>query len=112
MVRLTSWELRVKGDAQPYSDILRNPDVVSSGSDGSLQISIPAAAHMAPLLRSISPANIQSLQVESRWYVDDFGGLDGAMTTGPAQPAPGMPPPQTQPANPPPPPGGYGSPDG
>jgi hypothetical protein len=110
MVRLTTWELRVKGE-DPFSDILQNPDVVRSAADGSIQISIPAAPHMAPLLKSIAPANIQSLQVESRWYVDDFGGLEEAVGTGSqaATPAPGTPPPT--PATPPP-PGGYGSPDG
>ena len=110
MVRLTTWELRVKGE-DTFSDILRNPDVVRTEADGSIRISIPAAPHMAPLLKAVSPANIQSLQVESRWYVDDFGGLE-AVGGGsqPATPAPGTPPPT--PANPPPPPGGYGSPDG
>lgn len=113
MVRLTTWELRVKGDPQPYTDVLRNPNVVSAAADGSIQISIPAAPHMAPLLKSIAPANISSLQVESRWYVDDFGGLEDAVGSGGQAPAPtpGTPP-ATQPANPPPPPGGYGSPDG
>jgi hypothetical protein len=111
MVRLEAWELRVKGDAQPYTDVLAGGGSVRPGPDGSIDVLIPVSPTMAGLLRSIPPQSIESLSVESRWYVDDFGGLEGALgaAAGPA-PAPAQP---TQPGPmAPPPAGGYGSPDG
>lgn len=111
MVRMLMWELRVKGDPEPFTDVLRGGNVVATGADGSVTVRIPANAQMAGLLKAIPPANIESLQLESRWYVDDFGGLEGALGSGaPAEaaPAPGAPTPA--PVLPPPPAGGYGSP--
>lgn len=112
MVRLTTWELRVKNDPDPFSDVLQGGGVLRTGPDGSLLVSLPASTYMAAALKAIPPQNIESLQVERRWYVDDFGGLEGAIGGGaePA-PAPAGPKPPT-PATPPPPAGGYGSPDG
>ncbi len=115
MVRLLAWELRVKGDAQAYTDVLAGGGAVSAGPGGSIDVVIPASPTMAPLLRTIPPQNIESLALESRWYVDDFGGLEGALGAGAASPAPAQPQP-TRPTQPspmaPPPTGGYGSPDG
>jgi hypothetical protein len=109
LVRLTAWELRLKGDPQPFSDLLAGAHAVRSAPGGGIDVVIPASASMASALRSIRPEQIESLQVESRWYVDDFGGLEGAVggsvepaPTGPTQPTPMAPPPA----------GGYGSPDG
>jgi hypothetical protein len=113
MVRLTSWELRLKGDPQPYTDLIANAESVRPSNGGGIEVVIPASAAMAPLLRSIRPEQIESLQVESRWYVDDFGGLEGAVGGGVAEPQPAAPTGPTQPSTlPPPPAGGYGSPDG
>lgn len=116
MVRLLAWELRVKGDAQAYTDVLAGGGAVSAGPGGSIDVVIPASPTMAPLLRTIPPQNIESLSLESRWYVDDFGGLEGALGAGAASPAPAHPQQPTQPTQPgpmaPPPAGGYGSPDG
>lgn len=116
MVRMVSWELRVKGDAQPYTDILRGANAVSTGADGSILISIPVSATMAGALRAVPPESIESLQIETRWYVDDFGGLEGALGAGAgaAEPAPQPRQPTTAPTpgTLPPPPGGFGSPDG
>ena len=111
MVRLTSWELRVKGDADPFTDVIQGGGVVRPGPDGALLVSVPAASWMASQLRAIPPQNIESLEVERRWYVDDFGGLESSIG-GAAEPAPKGTPTPTAPANPPPPKGGYGSPDG
>jgi hypothetical protein len=117
MVRMVSWELRVKGDPQPFTDVLRGANAVSTGPDGAILISIPVSATMAGALRAVPPESIDSLQIETRWYVDDFGGLEGL---GAAEPAPQQQPgtPQPKPTTPPPPstmpppPGGFGSPDG
>ena len=112
MVRMVSWELRVKGDPQPFTDVLRGANAVSAGPDGSIQISIPVSSSMAGAVRAIPPESIESLQIETRWYVDDFGGLEGVMG-GPetAQPATPQTPAQPESVTPPP-PGGFGSPDG
>lgn len=110
LVRLTAWELRLKGDPQPYTDLLAGAQAVRAAPGGGIDVVIPASAAMAPLLRSIRPEQIESLQIESRWYVDDFGGLEGAVG-GAVEPTPQAP--STQPAPmAPPPAGGYGSPDG
>jgi hypothetical protein len=118
LVRMVSWELRVKGDTQPYTDILRNANAVSTGPDGSILVSIPVSQTMAGALRAVPPQSIESLQIETRWYVDDFGGLEGAIGAGAAEPTPQQQPTAPQspstapPSTMPPPPGGFGSPDG
>jgi len=116
MVRLLAWELRVKGDPQPFTDVLASGGAVQPGPGGSIDVVIPASPTMAPLLRGIPPQNIESLSLESRWYVDDFGGLEGALGAGAATPGPAQPTQPQQPTQPsplaPPPAGGYGSPDG
>jgi hypothetical protein len=111
MVRMVSWEMRVKGDPQPFTDILKSANAVTTGADGSILISIPVSATMAGAVRAVPPASIESLQIETRWYVDDFGGLEGALagTGDAAAPTPATP---QQPPAMPPPPGGFGSPDG
>jgi hypothetical protein len=113
MVRMVSWELRVKGDSQPFNDVLRGANAVSAGPDGSILISIPVSGSMAGSLRAIPPESIESLQIETRWYVDDFGGLEGVMGgTEAPQPATPQPAPKQPESVTPPPPGGFGSPDG
>lgn len=109
MVRLDVWELRVRGDPDPYTDVLQGGGLVRSVA-GAVEVVIPASPTMAPLLARIPPESIESLTVESRWYVDDFGGLESALgasasqspAAAPAPSAPVMPPPA----------GGVGSPDG
>ncbi len=113
MVRLDVWELRVRGDPDPYSDVLQGGGLVRSVAGG-VEVVIPASPTMAPLLARIPPESIESLTVESRWYVDDFGGLESALGSSASQspgPAPVEAPKPTQPVLPPP-SGGYGSPDG
>lgn len=112
MVRMLVWELRVKGDAEPFTDVLRGGGAVTTAADGSLNVRIPANPQMAQLLRDIPPAQIESLRLESAWFVDDFGGLEGALgTAAPAPAAPGAGTPDATPSPmPAPPPGGYGNP--
>ncbi len=129
MVRLNRWELKVKGDPQPYSDFVADlAQAVRIDPDGSISVLIRPPQSTANLLRTFRPDQIESFRVEGEWYVDDFGGLDqvvGAEPTpapgpapGPAPPpgpAPGaLPPPPLPPSGPPPAPpaGAWGSPDG
>lgn len=116
MVRMLVWELRVKGDPEPFTDVLRGGGSVTYGADGGLSVRIPANPQMAGLLKSIPPGSIDSLRLERAWFVDDFGGLEGALGSGePAPAAPGAPAPapgapEAPSALPAPPPGGYGNP--
>lgn len=131
MVKLTRWELRVKGDPTPYGDYVTSAaDAVRIGPDGSITVMIRPPQATASLLRTFRPDQIDAFKVEGQWYVDDFGGIDqlvveragegGARQPAPAPrrapaPPPGYPtPPPSQPPPPPAPsaPGGFGSPDG
>ena len=113
LVRLTRWELQVKGDETPYGDFVTSAgEAVRIGQDGSVTVMIRPPQATAGLLRTFRPDQIEAFRVESQWYLDDFGGLDQQIVQqagegpAPAQPRP-QPTPQPQPA-----PTGWGSPDG
>jgi len=127
MVKLTRWELKVKGDDTPYGDfVTRASDAVRISPDGSITVQIRPPQSTASLLRTFRPDQIDSFKVEGQWYVDDFGGIDQLVVERSDRPAPqpgtqpgtrSLPqPPGQQPGPPPPtylpPAGGTGSPDG
>jgi hypothetical protein len=140
MVKLTRWELKVKGDDTPYGDFVADAsDAVRIAQDGSITVMIRPPQATASLLRTFTPDQIDSFKVEGQWYVDDFGGIDQLVVerseggqAQPQQPPVGQPSypqpvgsPDMQPRYPPPAPGagspdgppappaaGYGSPDG
>jgi hypothetical protein len=110
MVRLTTWELRVKGEAEPYADFLRSAgDAVSTNADGSITVRITPAGNTGSYLRTIPRDRIDGFAVQSLWYVDDLSGLQGAVSGIGAEPprAPAAP---STPAAPPPAAGDLGSP--
>ena len=134
LVKLTRWELQVKGDETPYGDFVTSAgEAVRLGQDGSITVLIRPPQATAGLLRTFGPDQIEAFRVESQWYLDDFGGLDQQIVQqagdGAApQPTPRGVEPQPAPApattgwgspdgggavsQPPAPPPGWGSPDG
>jgi hypothetical protein len=115
LVKLTSWELKIRGQAEPFSDLVRSPaDVVSINPDGSVTARVPVPQYMGPVLRTFSRDQIEAFAVKAQWYVNDFGGLDQALGAGGAAappPGPGTaPPPATPDTFAPPPPADMGSP--
>jgi hypothetical protein len=92
MVRLTTWELRVSGEAEPYGDFVRSAgDAVATNADGSITVRVQPPAGTASILRTIPKDRIDGFAIKSQWYVDDLSGIQGGMTSMPAQgaPAPG-----------------------
>ena len=128
LVKLTRWELKVKGDDTPYGDYVANAsDAVRIAQDGSITVMIRPPQATANLLRTFRPDQIDSFKVEGQWYVDDFGGINQIVaerseqpqsqpaprpaTVQPNLPQPIAKPPARQPTSPPAGTGG-GSPDG
>ncbi len=123
LVKLTRWELTIRGDDTPYGDFVANAaDAVRVGPDGAITVQIRPPQATASLLRTFRPDQIESFKVEAQWYVDDFGGLDATLVqqagsepgaqparTRPVGPQPGAP---VRPYSPPPAPGGRGMPAG
>lgn len=98
MVKLTRWELKVKGDDTPYGDFVTRPsEAVRISPDGSITAMIRPPQSTASLLRTFTADQIDGFKVEGQWYVDDFGGLDRLVVEGSSQPAP-QPGAQPQPA--------------
>ena len=112
MIKLTKWELYIRGESDPYSDFIRSAgEAVQIGPDGSITARITPPGYSAGAIRTFTPDQIESFKIESRWYVDDFGGLNqlvGESAQGGGQG--NQPQPQPQPSAP----GGgsFGSPDG
>jgi hypothetical protein len=100
MAKLTSWELKVAGEPDPYGDFVRSAaDAIAVNPDGSVTARIQAPGSTASILRTIPKDRIEGFAIKSQWYVDDLSGLQGAvsgMGSAPAQgtqpgraPAPG-----------------------
>jgi hypothetical protein len=130
-VRMKTWELRLKGEADAVSEfVAAEEQVVRIAPDGSLQVRVVPSSGTQSFLRGIPPDRIEEMHVLSEWYLDDFGGVEEAVVGGlrggsaPAPPPPprgpatptrrGPPPapPRSPSALPPPPPDAFGSPDG
>ncbi len=126
-VRLTRWEVQLKGEDDPYTDFVASAGQVTRiGPDGTVSVVIRPPQYTADFIRSIRPEQIDAVRLEAQWYVDDFGGLDAlvgesAAGDGGEQPQaqpqptrPGQAIPGTGPSPTPLPPagGGFGSPDG
>jgi hypothetical protein len=76
MARLASWELKVRGEAEPYGDFVRSAgDAVTVNPDGSIAVRVPGSGAM----RNVAKSDIDSFAVKSQWYVDDLSSLQGAM---------------------------------
>ncbi len=124
MVRLTTWELTLRGEGEPVSEFIpRAADVVGINADGSVAVRVTPTEGTASFLKEIPADRIESLVVKPDWYVDDFGGIEESVLgglkgagsdRGDAEPRPAPPPakgpePAPRPAWPPQPPP---SPDG
>ncbi|MHC5010355.1 MAG: hypothetical protein ACYTG6_05305 [Planctomycetota bacterium] len=106
MVRLTRWELKIRGVDEPAGEFISNPgDAITVNPDGSVTVSVRTDPGAAAYLRTIPRDQIEGFAIKSEWYVDDFGGLTGAVGSGVDQ---GTPAPQPGAF----PPAGTGSPDG
>lgn len=106
MVRMTKWELRIRGETDPASGTVARPgDAIQVNANGSITVSVQADPGVAAALRTIPRENIEGFAIKSEWYVDDFGGLGGALGSAPPQNSQPTGQPAPQPAI------GYGSPD-
>ena len=115
LVKLSRWELKVKGDDTPYGDfVTRASDAIRVGPDGAITVMIRPPQSTANLLKTFRPDQIESFKVEGQWYVDDFGGIDQLVASRAGDGAPPQPgavqprapqPVGTQPGYPPPAPG-------
>jgi hypothetical protein len=98
MARLAVWELRVAGEADPYTDFVRSAaDAVALNPDGSITVRVQPPASTGSFLRTIPRERIEGFAVKTQWYVDDLSNIanmmaDQAPAPG-AAPAPGTPPP-------------------
>jgi hypothetical protein len=133
-VKLTTWELTLKGEGEPVAEFVPSPaDVVQISPTGQVELKIAPSEGTASFLKDVTPDRIRSLRVTELWYLDDFGGVESALVGGlkggssapaerPAsrsgeQPLPPVPPPGDNPNLAPPAPGSpdggsFGSPDG
>jgi hypothetical protein len=126
-IRMKTWEIRLKGEADAVSEFVAPEEqVVRIASDGSVQMRVVPSSGTQSFLRGIPADRIEEVHVVSDWYLDDFGGVEEAVVgglRGDARPAPApgpaprrgtTPPPRAPSAVPPPAPGpgGIGSPDG
>lgn len=114
MVRMTKWELKIRGEDSPATGMVTSPgEAVMVGADGSITVRVQSDPGAAAYLRTIPRDRIEGFALKSEWFVDDFGGLEGAMAGAPApsQPQPGAYPPAGGGAPPPSGVVGSGSPD-
>ncbi len=136
-VKLTTWELFLKGEGQPVAEFVpTTSDVIQISPTGAVELRIAPSDSTASFLRDIPQDRIQGFAIHEFWYLDDFGGIEAAVLNGlrgepdgaqggrgdrdaptPRGAAPGgRPPPEPTPLPdpyaPPPPAPGPGSPDG
>jgi len=137
-VKLTTWELFLKGEGEPVAEFVpTTSDVIQISPTGAVELRIAPSDATASFLRDIPQDRIQGFAIHEYWYLDDFGGIEAAVLNGlrgekggapdggddaptPRGAAPGgRPPPEPEPAPlpdpyapPPPPAPGPGSPDG
>lgn len=82
-IRMTSWELTIKGEGEPVSEFIPSTaDVLGFGEDGSMSMRIPTASSTGAFLKTIPPEKIKKLVIEDLWYLDDFGGVEDVMIDG------------------------------
>lgn len=120
-IRMTSWELTIRGEGEPVSEFIPSAaDVMGIGEDGSVSMRIPTGSSTGSFLKSIPPEKIKRLVVDEAWYLDDFGGVEDVVLEGLKGRGEPTPPPTRggEGARPPEPteapgsPDGFGSPDG
>jgi hypothetical protein len=121
-VRMTTWELTLRGEGQPVAEFIpKAADVISISPRGDVPMRVTPSGGTASFLRDIPSERIQRLVIQDEWYLDDFGGVEDAVVGGlkgapaaerasPAAPPSG--PVLPDPVAPPPPPASPGSPDG
>jgi hypothetical protein len=85
MVRMTKWELKIRGEDSPATGMVTSPgDAVMVGTDGSITVRVQADPGAAAYLRTVPRDQIEGFAVKSEWYVDDFGGLEQSLGGAPA----------------------------
>ncbi len=76
-VRMTTWELTLKGEGEPVAEFIpRAADVISISPTGDVQMRVTPSGGTASFLRDIPPEKIQRLVIQDEWYLDDFGGVE------------------------------------
>src|SRR5262245_46153613 len=99
-VKLTTWELTLKGEGEPVAEFVPSPaDLVTISPTGQVEMKIAPSEGTASFLKDVTPDRIRSLRVTELWYLDDFGGVESAVVGGlrggaapPKAAAPGQPP--------------------
>ncbi len=82
-IRMTSWELTIRGEGEPVSEFIPSAaDVMGIGDDGSVSMRIPTGSSTGAFLKTIPPEKIKRLVVEDAWYLDDFGGVEDVVLEG------------------------------
>lgn len=82
-IRMTSWELTIRGEGEPVSEFIPSTaDVLGIGDDGSVAMRIPTASSTGSFLKSIPPEKIKRLVIDEAWYLDDFGGVENVVLDG------------------------------
>ncbi len=90
MVRMTRWELKIRGQETPASGTVQHPgDAIQINADGSITVHVVAEPGVAGAIRTVARDQIEGFAVKSQWFVDDFGGLVGNVGPAQAQPQPG-----------------------
>jgi hypothetical protein len=89
MARLTTWELKVAGEPDPYSDFVRSAaDAVAVNPDGSITVRVQPPASTGSFLRTIPRDRIEGFAIKAQWYVDDLSNIANTMAGSAPAPAP------------------------
>lgn len=88
MVRMTKWEMRIRGEDSPAEGVVSSPgQAITVNTDGSITVRVQTDPGVAAALRTIPRDQIEGFALKSEWFVDDFGGLIGQVGGGASQPA-------------------------
>lgn len=82
-VKMTTWELTLKGEGEPVAEFIpRAADVISISPKGDVAMRVTPSNGTASFLKDIPPDKIQRLLIQDEWYLDDFGGVEDAVVGG------------------------------
>lgn len=82
-VKLTTWELYLKGEGEPVAEFVpTTSDVIQISPTGEVEMRISPSDSTASFLRDIPQDRIQGFTIHEYWYLDDFGGIEAAVLNG------------------------------
>ena len=82
-VKMTTWELTLKGEGEPVAEFIpKAADVVSISPTGDVAMRVTPSSGTSAFLKDIPPDKIQRLVIQDEWYLDDFGGVEDAVVGG------------------------------